>query len=82
MLKVYVYVKHVFKINIIIIMLFIDYGKEQKWLILDGPINNSWVENMSSAMDDNKILILSNGERILIPKQVIIINVLNYFIVT
>lgn len=56
-------------------MCIIDYGKEQKWLILDGPINNSWVENLSSAIDDNKVLILANGERILIPQQVMILNV-------
>lgn len=40
-------------------------------MILDGPIDSYWIENMSSIMDDTKILILENGERILIPKQVI-----------
>jgi len=40
-------------------------------VILDGPIDSYWIENMSSIMDDTKILILENGERILIPKQVI-----------
>ncbi|XP_008181522.3 dynein heavy chain 2, axonemal [Acyrthosiphon pisum] len=47
-----------------------DNGLEQKWVILDGPLENRWVENMSSAIDDTNILILENGERILIPKQV------------
>ncbi|XP_060835340.1 dynein axonemal heavy chain 2-like [Rhopalosiphum padi] len=47
-----------------------DNGLEQKWVILDGPIDSYWIENMSSIMDDTKILILENGERILIPKQV------------
>ncbi|CAI6360698.1 unnamed protein product [Macrosiphum euphorbiae] len=47
-----------------------DNGLEQKWVIIDGPLESRWVENMSSAMDDTNILILENGERILIPKQV------------
>lgn len=46
-------------------------------MILDGPIDSSWVENMSSVMDDTKILILENGERILIPKQVIVLQFYN-----
>jgi hypothetical protein len=41
-------------------------------VIFDGPIDSDWVENMNSAMDENKNLILANGERISIPKQVII----------
>lgn len=47
-----------------------DTGSEQKWVIFDGPIDNSWVENLSSVMDDNSVLNLTNGERISIPDQV------------
>jgi len=53
-------------------MFQIDSGLEQKWVILDGPIESRWVENMSSAIDDTNILILENGERISIPKQVLL----------
>ncbi|VVC43185.1 Dynein heavy chain, domain-2,Dynein heavy chain domain,Dynein heavy chain, domain-1,Dynein heavy chain, P- [Cinara cedri] len=48
----------------------LDNGLDQKWVIFDGPIDSSWVENMSSAMDDNSILSLTNGEHISIPKKV------------
>ncbi|KAI5950644.1 DYN1 [Candida margitis] len=46
---------------------------KRTWIVFDGDIDPVWAENLNSVLDDNRVLTLPTGERLVLPSCVSIV---------
>lgn len=54
-------------VNHLITELFIQGSTIRRWIILDGPVDSLWIENLNSLLDENRRLCLPSGETFVLP---------------
>ncbi|XP_062938980.1 dynein axonemal heavy chain 14 [Cynocephalus volans] len=50
-----------------------SHNFDWQWIILDGPVDTLWVENLNSVLDDPRTLCLANSERIALTNKIRVI---------
>ncbi|CAK9814005.1 Dynein axonemal heavy chain 7 [Anthophora quadrimaculata] len=48
-------------------------SSDKKWIVFDGPLNNTWIENLYTVLDTNKVLHLPSGEKLHMTNSISII---------
>ncbi|RLU19225.1 hypothetical protein DMN91_007782 [Ooceraea biroi] len=43
---------------------FAEDGTDRNWLVFDGDLDGTWIENLYTTIDENKMLYLASGERL------------------
>lgn len=62
-----------FEFILIYIKILFSADFDWQWIILDGPVDALWVDNLNSVLDDNRTLCLGNSERIALTNKVRVI---------
>lgn len=47
-----------------------DKSADQKWVVLDGPVDACWVESINTLLDKSRVLSLLSGEGLALPPRV------------
>lgn len=52
-------------------ILFPDY--DWQWIVLDGPVDTLWIENLNTVLDETRTLCLANSERMALTNKIRVI---------
>lgn len=44
-----------------------------QWIVLDGPVDTLWIENLNTVLDETRTLCLANSERMALTNKIRVI---------